>query len=78
MHKSRLFEIDERNILMQKFWSHGTSVGHLGPVSQEDLGLGACQLQFLVIWGSCEPPVLVALQEQAKSLKTIAAWCALR
>ena len=75
MHKITLFENDERKILMEKFWSHGTSLGHLGPVSHEALPLGFYKLQFLVIWGPSDPPVLVALLEQAKIPKPTAAWC---
>ena len=64
-----------RKILTQKFWSQGTSQGSPGSGSGADVRLGACQLQILVIWGPHEPLVLVALQGQAKKLKTIPAWC---
>ena len=36
MHKITSFEDDMRKFLRQKFWSHGTPLGYLGPVSQED------------------------------------------
>ena len=64
-----------RKILTKKFWSQGTSQGSLGSGSGADVRLGACQFQILVIWGPHEPPVLVALQAQAKKLKTVPAWC---
>ena len=59
-----------RKILTQKFWSHGTPLGYLGPVSQEDGILGACRFQIPVIWGPYETPRLVAFHAQAKKLKT--------
>ena len=61
--------------LTKKFWSQGTSQGSPGSGSGADVRLGACQFQILVIWGPHEPPVLVALQAQAKKLKTVPAWC---
>ena len=64
-----------RKLLTKKFRSQGTSWGCPGPGSQKALGLGACRLQILVIWGPNEPPVLVAPQAQAEKLKTIRAWC---
>ena len=62
-----------RKILSQKFWSHGTPLGSPGPVSFEALGPGSDQCQILVIWGPCEPPMLVALHGQAKNPKTAGA-----
>ena len=38
------------------------------------MGPGACQI--LVIWGPCEPPMLVAPQAQAENLKTPGSRCA--
>ena len=64
-----------RKILHQKFWSHGTPLGSLGPLSQQDTILGAGQLQILVIWGLYRPPVVVALETHAENLKTAGAWC---
>ena len=64
-----------RKILHQKFWSHGTPLGSLGPLSQQDTILGAGQLQILVIWGPYRPPVVVALETHAENLKTAGAWC---
>ena len=40
------------------------------------MGPGACQCQILVIWGPCEPPMLVAPQAQAENLKTAGSRCA--
>ena len=64
-----------RKFLDQKFWSHGTPLGSLGPLSFQAMGPGACQCQILVIWGPCEHPVLVAPQAQAKYLKTAGSRC---
>ena len=75
MHKISSFENEKRKILTQKFWSHGTSLGYLGPGSQGDVRLGACALQFLILWGSYDTPVVVALQVHSKKLKLSGAWC---
>ena len=64
-----------RKILSQKFWSNGTSLGSLGPLLHRDVRLGFCQHQILFIWGPCDPPKLVALQVNAKILKTLGSWC---
>ena len=64
-----------RKILRQKFWSLGTPLGSLGPGSQGDVRPRACKCQIQVIWGPCEPSVLVALQGQAENPKTAGAWC---
>ena len=64
-----------RKILDQNFWSHGTPLGSLGALSQQDTILGAGQLQILVIWGPYRPPVVVALETHAENLKTAGAWC---
>ena len=66
-----------RKFLRQKFWSHGTPLGSLGPLSFEALGPGFDQCQILFIWGPCELPVIVALHGQAKNPKTTGAWCGL-
>ena len=60
-----------RKILHQKFWSHGTPLGSLGPLSQQDTILGAGQLQILVIWGPCEPTVVVAPETHAENPKRL-------
>ena len=64
-----------RKFLSKKFWSHGTPLGSLGPLSQQDTILGAGQLQILVIWGPCEPPVVAALKTQAENPKTAGQQC---
>ena len=65
-----------RKFLSGKFWSHGTPLGSLGPLSFEDLGPGSCQCQIPVIWGPYEYPVLVACHVQAEKLKSVASRCA--
>ena len=64
-----------RKILRQKFWSLGTPLGSLGSGSQGDVRPRACKCQIQVIWGPCDPSVLVALQGQAENPKTAGAWC---
>ena len=64
-----------RKILDQKFWSHGTPLGSLGPLSQQDTILGAGQLQILVIWGPYRPPIVVTLETQAENPKTAGQQC---
>ena len=64
-----------RKILDQNFWSHGTPLGSLGPLSQQDTILGAGQLQILVIWGPYRPPIVVALETQAENPKTAGLQC---
>ena len=58
-----------RKFLSQKFWSHGTSLGSLGPLSQGDVHPGFSRPQFLVIWDQYNYPGIVACHEQAKNLK---------
>ena len=74
-HKIGSLEDDMRKILDQNFWSHGTPLGSLGPLSQQDTILGAGQLQILVIWGPYRPPIVVALETQAENLKTAGLQC---
>ena len=64
-----------RKFWRQKIWSHGTPLGSLGPLSQQDTILGAGQLQILVMWGPCEPPVVAALKTQAENPKTAGQQC---
>ena len=59
----------------QNFWSHGTPLGSLGPLSQEALILGFDQHQIPVIWGPYEPPVVVALETFAENPKTAGSRC---
>ena len=65
-----------RKILGRKFWSLGTPLGSLGPLSQGDVIVGPYGLQILVIWGQYEPPVLVACQATAENPKSVGSWCA--
>ena len=67
-----------RKILDRKFWSLGTPLGSLGPLSQGDVIVGPYGLQILVIWGPYEPPVLVACQATAENPKSVGSWCALQ
>ena len=64
-----------RKFLDQNFWSHGTPLGSLVPLSQQDTILGAGQLQILVIWGPYRPPIVVALETQAENPKTAGLQC---
>ena len=66
-----------RKFLDQKFWSHGTPLGSLGPLTQQDTILGAGQLQILVIWGPCEPIIVVAPETHAENPKSAGLQCAL-
>ena len=66
-----------RKILDQKFWSHGTPLGSLGPLSQQDTILGAGQLQILVILGPCEPIIVVAPETHVENPKTAGLQCGL-
>ena len=75
MHKITTSEDDVSKFLGQKFWSHGTPLGSLGPLSQQDTILGAGQLQILVIWGPCEPTVVVAPETHAENPKTAGLQC---
>ena len=76
-HKIRSFQDGMTKILSQKFRSHGTPLGYLGPLFHRDVRLGACWLQILFIWGPYDPPGLVAPQVNAKILKTLGSWCGL-
>ena len=68
-HKITSFEDDMRNFLSQKFWSHGTSLGSLGPLSQGAVHPGFSRPQFLVIWGPYNYPGIVACREHTENLK---------
>ena len=76
-HKIRSVDDNMRKILDQKFWSHGTPLESLGPLSQQDTILGAGQLQILVIWGPYEPTVIVAPETHAENPKTAGLQCVL-
>ena len=58
-----------RKFLSQKFWSHGTSLGSLGPLSQGDVYPGFSRPKFLVIWGPYNYSGMVACLEQAENPK---------
>ena len=60
----------------QNFWSHGTPIGSLGPLSGEDPILGFDQHRIPVIWGPYEPPVVVALETFAENPKMAGSRCA--
>ena len=75
MHKITLLEDGMRKFLEPKFWSLGTNLGYLGPVSQQDIIIGFFQLQFLVILDPYDYSVLEALQTHAKNPKPAGAWC---
>ena len=69
-----------RKLLDQKFWSHGTPLGSLGPLSLQDTILRAGQLQILVIWGPYEPSqptVIVAPETHAENPITAGLHCVL-
>ena len=59
---------DKRKILSQKFLSHETFLGSMGPESQQDADEIFSKSQILVIWGPHNCPVIVACREQAEKL----------
>ena len=61
--------------MRQKIWSHGTPLGSLGPLSLKDPDQLFSKYHFLVIWVPNEYPGVVALETQAKNLKSTGAWC---
>ena len=65
-HKITSFEDDMRKFLSQKFWSHGTLLGSMGPGSQQDADERFSKSQILVKWGPYNCSVIVACREQAK------------
>ena len=75
MHKITSIENDVRKFLSQKFWSLGTSLGSLGPLSQGDVILGFGRPQFLVILGPYSHFFIVACPGHAENPKLIAARC---
>ena len=58
-----------RKILNPKFWSHGTPLGSLGPLSQQDPDKIFSNYQILVIWGPYKPNIPLACESHAKNLK---------
>ena len=64
-----------RKFLRQKFWSQGTSLGSLGPLSQGDVLIGFHRLQFLVMWGPYNYPGIGASKAHAKTPKFFPRQC---
>ena len=58
-----------RKILNNKFWSHGTPLGSLGPLSQKAPDKIFSNYQILVIWGPYGPNMPLAYETHAKNLK---------
>ena len=69
-HKITSDFYDIRKILTKKFWSQGTNLGSLGPVSREAFNEIFFRFQILVIWGPYDLQIPTAPQEKAKNLKT--------
>ena len=55
-----------RKFLDPKFWSHGTYLGYLGPISQEPNDEIFQNCLILIVWGPYEGPILVACRVGAK------------
>ena len=64
-----------RKFLSKKYWSLGTSLGSLGPLSQGDVILGFGRTWFLVILGPYSHFFIVACPGHAENPKLIAARC---
>ena len=64
VHKITSYFYDKRKILNQKFWSHGTPLGSMGPGSQQDPDEIFSQNQILVTTA-----LTVVCLEQAKKPK---------
>ena len=66
-----------RKFLSQKFWSHGTLLGSMGPGSQQDADERFSKSQILAKWGPYNCSVIVACREQAKkpNLASSLVWC---
>ena len=75
MYKITSSEDDLRKFLRKKFWSLGTSLGYLGPVSQADPDERFFQPHFLVVWTPYDYPELAVSETQTKNLKIIRARC---
>ena len=61
-----------RKFLRQKFWSLGTYLGYLGPISQKPKDENYI---FLIVWGPYEGPILVACRVGAKKLIALRNRC---
>ena len=57
-----------RKILDQKFWSHGTPLGHLGPGSQKGLDEMFSELCFPIAIGPIESPDMLVPFPHAENL----------
>ena len=75
MHKTTSLKDDMRKILRPKFWSQGTPLGSMGPLSLKDPDQRFSKHDFLLIWDPYDFPKLVAWETQVKKLKTTAAQC---
>ena len=64
-----------RKFLRPKFWSHGTHLGSLGPLSWKEGPLGFPQTQFRVTLDPYDLPVLVAWLGDPENPKLFRAWC---
>ena len=64
-----------RKILRQKFWSLGTYLGYLGPISQKPKDEIFQNYIFLIVWGPYEGPILVACRVGAKKLTALRNRC---
>ena len=64
-----------RKFLDPKFWSQGTPLGSLGPLSQKAPDQRFSKHDFLLIWDPHDFPKLGASSALAEKLKVIAAWC---
>ena len=76
-HKITSYFYHMRKFLTKNFLSQGTPLGSLGSLSQQDMHLGPCGFQFLVIWGLSNYPGVVACTRHSKNLKTVGARCVL-
>ena len=74
-HKITSLEDGMRKFLRPKFWSHGTHLGSLGPLSWKEGPLGFPQTQFWVILDPYDLPVLVAWLGDPENPKLLRAWC---
>ena len=64
-----------RKILRPKFWSQGTPLGSMGPLSLKAPDQRFSKHDFLLIWDPYDFPKLAASSALAKKLIGIAAWC---
>ena len=58
-----------RKFLDGKFWSHGTPLGSMGPLSQKALDKIFSNYQILVIWGPYGPNIPLVYETHAENLK---------